>query len=496
MRPVAFILLLHLLGSFGALCLLRGRHLAFAASSGLLWGLAFHVFLALPVVVVAYAAGAPPLYREGAMAASTSGLTAAVVLLFVSRAPRWGCGLRPVLVAQAVAVSLLCALTVLSLAWNLSSMSVDSFAFVERGLAMARVHDPQYVDLSFLGAVSIFGVLLHAPTNLAGVEYLYFLMPVASGAFLATLAVATLRAVALLGRNRATGVTVTLLGVTCLFSCYFVLFCVFQIHVNWMTAMYVLLFFHGAWMALRTQNDRWFVLAAVAAFAFVLIRVEGAMFLALFLGFLALEPGAEKPRPLWPTAAMALPGMLWCLCAVWIIGDEGRIVNRTRLLLMAAALAACIVPAWCMRYPAFRSRARWVQGATLGGLALAFGAMLWLRPDHMISRSGIHLGNALFFGNWAGAWALVAALALAAPLLGRIPQQGFVVLGVAGYLLVTFMLAYFGSWRTGWFDSGNRMLMHVLPTLAWLLMLKAAAIVNVDVDGDVGERSLDERGPW
>jgi hypothetical protein len=455
MRPAAFILLLHLLGSFGALCVLG---------------------VALPAVLVAYAAGVPPLYREGAMAACAIAVTAAVVLLFVSRAPRWGCGLRPVLVAQAVAVSLLCAATALSLAWNLSSMSVDSFAFVERGLAMARVDDPQYVDLSFLQAVSIFGVLLHAPTDLAGVEYLYFLMPVVSGAFLATLAVATLRAVALLGRSRATGVAVTLLGVTWLFSCYLVVFFVFQIHVSWLAAMYVLLFFHGAWMALRTQNDRWFVLAAVAAFAFVLIRVEGAMFLALFLGFLALEPGAGKPRPLWPAVVMALPGILWCLCVVGIIGDEGRIVNRTRLLLMAAALAASIVPARCMQYAAFRSRAHWVQGAALAGLAFGFGAMLWLRPEHMASRSWIHLANALFFGNWAGAWALVAALALAAPLLGRIPQQGFVALGVAGYLLVTFMLAYFGSWRSGWFDSGNRMLMHVLPTLAWLLMLKAAAI--------------------
>ena len=44
--------------------------------------------------------------------------------------------------------------------------------------------------------------------------------------------------------------------------------------------------------------------------------------------------------------------------------------------------------------------------------------------------------------------------------------------GAIGLVALTFV----GHWREGWYDSGNRMLSHALPTLVWLGMLRAAAI--------------------
>ena len=51
-QPLLFVTILHLLGSFAALCVLRGGHLVFCVSSGLLWGLAIHSFLALALVLI------------------------------------------------------------------------------------------------------------------------------------------------------------------------------------------------------------------------------------------------------------------------------------------------------------------------------------------------------------------------------------------------------------------------------------------------------------
>ena len=115
--------------------------------------------------------------------------------------------------------------------------------------------------------------------------------------------------------------------------------------------------------------------------------------------------------------------------------------------------------------------------AVLAALAAVFVLLVLARPDHILEKSRLHVLNALVVGGWSTAWILVAALALAAPLLGRMPHQGFVWFGVVGYLIVTFDLTYFGYWRQGWGDSGNRMLTHVLPTIAWAMMVNGAVSV-------------------
>ncbi len=474
-HPYCYITVLHLLGSFSALCVLRGAHPAFCVSSGLLWGLAIHTFLALAALLISYVSGHLPLYDATLMVPLILLATAGAAAFYLSRAGRWRCAWRRVVAAQTAAVAILALATALALRWNLSVLSVDSFAFIELGLAFARISDAQHIGLAFVHSWPISAVLLHATSGVAGVEYLYFLMPVASFAFIATFAVAAVQAILLLGRGPRVAALATLLGMAWLFSCYFVVFQMFYVHTNWTAAIYVLLFFFTVWMALQTEDRSWFALAAAAAFAFVLVRVEAPLFLALFLCFLATQEGGGRPG-IRGLLALAGPAMLWCLCVSAIVGDAGRIVDRTRLLVMVGGLATSIGLAWCMRHAWFRRCASWLQPMGLATLAALFVLVTIDRPEHMLEKSRVHLLNALVVGNWATAWILVAGLALAAPLLGRMPHQRFVWFGVVGYLIVTFDLTYFGYWRQDWGDSGNRMLTHVLPTIAWAMVVKGAAI--------------------
>jgi hypothetical protein len=484
-HPYPLVGVLQLLGSAAALCVLRGRYPAFCVASGLLWGLALHAFLALPPLLVAYVLGRPPLYRAGGMVELSVAAAAGALVLLGVRAARWGASRRRLFAAQALGLALVAAATALALEWNLSILSLDSFAIMERGLALARVPDARWVNVAFLKSRGIFGALTHALTPLSGVEYLYFLMPVVSASFLATLATLTWQTATTLGHSRRAAAVATLLGVVWLASCYFVAFQAFYVHVNWLAAMYVLLFFHSAWMALETEDGRWFVPAAAALLAFILLRVEGAMVAALFLGLLALEP--RRSVQLRPAVVLALPGVFWCLCVCAILGDERDIVDRPRLLLMAGALASSIALAWGMRRPRLRASASRLQLAMVCGLGAVYALMLAARPDYMLEKSRIHLTNAMTLGTWSTAWATATAFALAAPLLGRIPRERFIGLGIAGYLLLTFALAWFGPWRPGWWDSGNRMLTHVLPVLAWLTMAKAVAIAPARKGAGAGE---------
>ena len=177
-QPYLFVAVLHLLGSFAALCVLRGGHLVFCVSSGLLWGLAIHSFLALALLLTSHVTGHLPLYDASLMLPLTLLATAGATLLFLSRAGRWCCSRRRVVAAQTAAIVSLALATALALRWNLSVLSVDSFAFIELGFALARIADAPHLSLAFLHSRPISAALLHATTSVAGVEYLYFLMPV------------------------------------------------------------------------------------------------------------------------------------------------------------------------------------------------------------------------------------------------------------------------------------------------------------------------------
>ena len=62
--------------------------------------------------------------------------------------------------------------------------------------------------------------------------------------------------------------------------------------------------------------------------------------------------------------------------------------------------------------------------------------------------------------------------------LAPVPRQRFVLLGLVAYLLVILGLSYEAHWRLAWFDSGNRMLTHVLPSFAWMFAVRGGAIAR------------------
>jgi hypothetical protein len=408
-KPYLFVVLLQLLGSFAALCVLAGTQSTFCVASGLLWGTAIYSFIALGALLISHFAGWLPLYHTALIFSMTVLATAVAIVVFLSNAARWGCSRRRVLAAQGAGLAAAALCTGASLAWNLSTFSVDSFAFVERGLALARITDPRYSALEFLHTRGVFAVLLHAASRASGVEYLYFLTPVVSVAFLVTLGVTVLKAVSLLGRSRRAGAWAAFLGISWLASCYLVTFQMFYLHVNWWAGIYVFLLFYTVWMALQTREHRWFVLAAGAAFAFVLLRAEAPLFVALFLCLLALERRGQDARPLWPTVAMALPGIVWCLCLSVIIGDARGTVDRTRLLAMSGGLAGSIALAWGMRRPWLSERASWLRAAGLAALGAVLVILVAERADRMLARSLILFADAFVAGNWSTGWLLIAA---------------------------------------------------------------------------------------
>lgn len=464
---------LQLLGASLAASVLRGRHLPFCLASGLLWGGAAHVLLAAAVLLPRLALGAAPLLPLGPVAALSGTAILVLAAVFHLHAGRWGVASVRVAGAQLAAAGVAGAVALLAIRFDLTPLTPDSLALIEAGLALARVSDPALVQVSFLGGRGLFGAILHAPAAASPLDFLWFLTPLFGLSTLATLVTAAAGTLIRAGERPKLALGLAGLGCLWLVSCYLWLFQLFYLHVNGLAAGYVLLFFVGAWTALAERDERWMPLAGLALLAFQMIRVEGSFFAALAVAFLVLER-ADDERPQAPELWLILPGVTWCAITAALVGSEGAIVDRARVLAMAGTLLACLPLGWAARRPRLRGVRGRLPLALAAALALGVALLFALAPDHMSRHLAVLLRNAGVDGRWSTAWTLVPGLLLAAPLFRRIPHQRFVSLALTACLLGLLGLTFVGYWRAGWFDSGNRMLTHALPALVWLGILRAA----------------------
>jgi hypothetical protein len=466
---------LQLLGAGLARTALRGRQLGFCLASGLLWGVASHGVLAAGVVLVRFALGDLPLYPTAWIAGAT-GLAAALAL-GVSQLHDGDSPLSRgrALAGQAAGAAGAALATLFAVSFDLSTLTPDSLDMIEAGLALARLQDPRFVDVTFLGGRGLLGVLLHAPASALPFDFLWFASPLLGLSCTATVATAAWTAIRSLGRSRvAAGVAVGL-GTLWLLGCYFWIYQIFYVHVNQLAAATLLLFFVAAWRSLADADDAWLPLAGLALLAFQMVRVEGTFFAALFAAVFVLERAAAG-RPARPDLWLVLPGVAWCAVLAATVEPDGAIVDPRRLLLMGGLLLGCLPLAWLARRPRLRGQRDALPGLALGALGVALLLLVVLRPGHMIERAGVLAWNAVGVGLWSTTWAFVPAVVLASPLLGRVPHRRFVQIALGAYFVGLLGLTYAGHWREGWYDSGNRMLTHALPSLVWLGMLRAAAI--------------------
>jgi len=467
--------LLQVLGAGLGFTFLGARRLAFCLASGLLLGLTLHGLLAAVGVLARFALGALPLYST-VWAVAATGIAGAVALATCARrATRDGLPLPTLVAALASSAFAIAALTLVAISFDLSTLTPDSLGMIEAALELARIRDPELAGLPFLTSRGMLGVLIHAPAAALPFDFLWFASPVLGAACLATLASAAWSAIRDLDRGRGVAALVVAAGVTWLLGCFFWLYQLFYVHVNQLAGALLLVFAVAAWRSQHDRDDAWLPVAGLALLGFQMLRVEGTLFAALLVAVVVLERAASDRSPR-AEAWLVLPGVAWCGALALAMGGDPGIVDAPRLLATAGLLLACLPLGRLARSAHLATHRERLPGAALVALGLALLVAFVLRPAHMTERLGVLAWNALGVGLWSSAWAMVPAFVLASPVLGRVPHQRLVQHCLAAAAIGLVALTYVGFWREGWYDSGNRMLTHALPTLVWLGMLRAAAI--------------------
>ena len=131
------------------------------------------------------------------------------------------------------------------------------------------------------------------------------------------------------------------------------------------------------------------------------------------------------------------------------------------------------------------SMVRWMlrRGGAIfaGGILIGIAVFSLLRPNHMMANMRSLIVNLLCHDPFG--WGRTAAACLViAPLvtrLKRFPHSGLFGGFIVGYCLIVFCLGFLRNnpYRTGAFDSANRMLLTLFPVVLCYLTLKIGALI-------------------
>jgi hypothetical protein len=209
-------------------------------------------------------------------------------------------------------------------------------------------------------------------------------------------------------------------------------------------------------------------LLGIACAGVALARVEGLLVAALLLTVgISYRGWSRSSLALLSSVAFILPGIWYA--RLMTAGASTDILSPPR---MAVLLAAAAAPLLIALFKKQNHRVLSLNAAVLVLLSAAIFAIGWENASGLggsVAALGINLANT---GLWGATWWVVIPLAILA--LARLTDDqargGWLVL-TFGFVFLVLILggARKFPYRIGWGDSGNRMMIHVLPTFFLLL---------------------------
>lgn len=451
MRQEGLYVLMFALGLAFQVGICRQRNVWFAACLAFPTGLALTVLAAIACIVVQVELG---WVKLGALLGPIAALAIHQAIVHVRPTRREVVAAVAAIVAFAIAVVVIASV-------DASTYSRDSETVLERSMLLP-LGDAQGVE--YFRAKGTFTVVGYSLFYLTGDTYLWALAPVSALSLLGMFgAVAHVFLARQTGPARRLGIALFGLAAACTMTTYMVLYHSLYVHTNLHAAVYLFAFVIALYAVLEGGDRRLLVSVALFLFTYALTRVEGYL-LALIVAAIATHHlSSLSPRDASVTiGAWAVAMVLWFVYLLTLAPAAKLTDERVHQLFAVNVVGAAALIAHDRIRPLrwMVSHARWLVPLALVlaiCLGLAFGVHASISFDVMLRN---------LFGEkrmWGMSWNIIVVLLpvlLAAP--RRPAERLFTDLALA-VVLAMMMVGAVHEYRYGIGDSGNRMMVQVLP---------------------------------
>jgi hypothetical protein len=467
MVQVLFLFGLYGFGLYFGLLFKRQIPCALIGSTGFLWGALFWVVGGILLQVLTLP------YTPASMAILFLLLGIGLSILH-ARNKTWQLTRREVTCLLPLALVFLLVL-VLASQFNFSVTSQDSIALISTGRRIAYEGYSSAIieELSLRGA---YLSQLQSASVFLGDDYLYAAQPAFAYAFALSYFYLSHRIMGHLLSNKRLALALSFLTSLVLFSTFFIVFQIFYIHNNLISAVYLFIGVSAFWLAPVEDKNSWVMLGVLALLGFSLARNEAPIFALIFLVPVISAgqiPYRIRLRSILPYLVTLI---LWYSYLLARMGAGTKILDPEKTLVIIGALAAFGILV-------IFSEHQWIKRfllphlprIMLGALLLLLVLMAIQKPEHMKFSVYAFIKNFLGYGWWGITWIIFSFLlvfSLAAP---RIPREEIFFYGITSFVSTLLALSYFRNpYRLGWGDSANRMFTHVLPILILYVLMKTA----------------------
>jgi len=255
----------------------------------------------------------------------------------------------------------------------------------------------------------------------------------------------------------------------------FFFFQAFYIHNNFAASTFLWLTAGFFWLGTRLKRDVLFLPAGLLLLAFSLTRTETPMAAALLLAALAAT-GLRRATLLQILVPITTAILLWYGRLYLLIGEGTHILNPDRVILCTVPIAALTAAALLSPASLWTAAAPRTPPIVLGLLAVLLVTLFVLKPEHMLASCQHLFRNLAGSGGWGITWrsmALLCLLALFRPKFFH--QELFSTTAGAYVLLILVMAGAREPYRVSWWDSANRMFVHLLPIVLFYVTARLSS---------------------
>jgi len=235
------------------------------------------------------------------------------------------------------------------------------------------------------------------------------------------------------------------------------------IHTNLTAAVYLYVALFAYWNFLQDDKPEWIILGTAAMIGVGFSRIEGPLYVILFLALAITSKQLKYKHALWIVLPYTILSIIWNTYLLFSV-DQTGLLSQTNIIIIILSLlglaAFGILSKWLPKITSF-------QFLILGLLTVGTVAAFLLKPDHM-SLSLIHVIQNLVSRNaWGFTWFLILLLLpLTLDFNKDSPENRFLIFSITCYLILVVLFAFPREpYRLGKTDSANRMLLQIQPII-------------------------------
>jgi len=209
------------------------------------------------------------------------------------------------------------------------------------------------------------------------------------------------------------------------------------------------------------------------------IRLEGLLLMSLLIiALMSFRAYSKKEILHIGIFALLIPGLWYLRLAIAGASGNTIISPRNTVVMLLIAASPFVINIW----PVSRRISKWMPSLVVVGLAGILSLYL-LAQEKAVESCLVFLSNTIATGHWGAFWWTFGPIVILLTILGpRVRSEGVWLAVLGGGLLLILLLGAIRTdpYRTGWGDSGNRMLIHLAPLAVMYTLVKVQACFTRD----------------